>query len=145
MKRVRYKKAEYARIRKAMHDAARVSAKVGVLAKEGSDEATKAAANEFGTERNPERSFLRSTFAMNQQEYAKALRNAVEAIYDGTASPQKALSIVAMRAASDVQQTIVNLRDPPNAPATIEKKGSSNPLIDQGRLLQSISYDVFTK
>ena len=37
-----------------------------------------------------------------------------------------------------VQQSITDLRDPPNSKKTIEKKGSSNPLIDSGLYRQSI-------
>lgn len=31
---------------------------------------------------------------------------------------------------------------PPNAPYTIEKKGSSTPLVDSGRLINAITYEI---
>lgn len=42
-----------------------------------------------------------------------------------------------------IRRAIVALKDPPNAPATIAaKKGSSNPLIDEGHMLRSVTYVV---
>lgn len=43
-----------------------------------------------------------------------------------------------------VQEFMTDLKDPPNAPSTIEKKGSDNPLIDSGALRASITYSVTT-
>lgn len=45
-------------------------------------------------------------------------------------------------AAGAVQQYMTDLRTPPNSDYTIEQKGSDNPLIDTGSLLQSITYKV---
>ena len=45
-------------------------------------------------------------------------------------------------AAGATQQYITDLRDPPNAPYTIEKKGSDNPLIDTGSMRSSVTYKV---
>ena len=47
-----------------------------------------------------------------------------------------------LRIQRDVQRTIRNLSDPPNSPITIHNKKSSNPLIDTGRLRQSVTYKV---
>ena len=41
-----------------------------------------------------------------------------------------------------LQRQIVLLKEPPNAPATIALKGSSNPLLDTGVLLGSATYRV---
>lgn len=45
-------------------------------------------------------------------------------------------------AAGATQQYITDLRDPPNAPYTIKKKGSDNPLIDTGSMRSSVTYKV---
>jgi len=45
-------------------------------------------------------------------------------------------------AAGATQQYITDLRDPPNAPYTIEKKGSDNPLIDTGSMRAAVTYKV---
>lgn len=43
-------------------------------------------------------------------------------------------------AAGATQQYVIDLREPPNAKSTIDKKGSDNPLIDTGSMLQSITW-----
>ncbi|MEN0065940.1 MAG: hypothetical protein AAGA48_27615 [Myxococcota bacterium] len=116
---------------------------VGVRGKEGRQLVEYAAANEFGTAdgRVPERSYLRRTVDRNAQRYADLLQEAVEDALDHEVSTL-ALEQIGAIAVGDVQRTIVELRTPPNAPSTIAQKGSSNPLIDSGRLRQSIDYEV---
>ena len=41
-----------------------------------------------------------------------------------------------------LQDTITNFSDPPNAPATIRKKGFDDPLIETQRLVEHIDYEV---
>jgi len=41
-----------------------------------------------------------------------------------------------------VQKEIIALRSPANNPATISAKGSSNPLINTGHMLQSVTFSV---
>ena len=45
-------------------------------------------------------------------------------------------------AADAVKKAIVDLDSPPNAPSTIAAKGSENPLIDTGHMLESVTYAV---
>ena len=44
-----------------------------------------------------------------------------------------------------VQKTIKEGSFVPNAPSTIRKKGSDKPLIDTGRLRQSVNYHIKPK
>lgn len=41
-----------------------------------------------------------------------------------------------------VQESITKLRTPPNSEATIEAKGSSNPLIDTGLMRRSVKWQI---
>ena len=41
-----------------------------------------------------------------------------------------------------LQQSIVDLTDPPLAPETIARKGSAKPLVDTGHMLNSVDYEV---
>ena len=41
-----------------------------------------------------------------------------------------------------IQVSITTLRSPGNAPATIREKGSSNPLIDEGFLRNSVAWVI---
>jgi len=103
-----------------------------------------AAVNEFGSEDGhvPERSYLRSTLDENQEKYEKMLIDASVAYVTGKRDLDTSLKVLGVIAVSDVQRKIVKLRAPPNAPATIARKGSSNPLIADGRLHASIDYKL---
>ena len=113
--------------------------------------------NEFGTATTPERPFLRGTADAKREEWGTLLVEAITEPLDdlagvpsgqlgnilaGQARVREELGKVGLVAARDVQQTIRDLRTPPNAKATIKAKGSSNPLVDSGRLRQSIRHKV---
>lgn len=55
---------------------------------------------------------------------------------------QDALKTIGVFAQGAVRSYMTDLQDPPNAPSTIKKKGSSNPLIDTGELRSSITWVV---
>lgn len=48
-------------------------------------------------------------------------------------------------AQAEIQQAIIELDDPPNAPSTIAAKGSGNPLIDTGHMKDSVTYVIRDK
>lgn len=90
----------------------------------------------------PQRSYIRSTVDENLGLYRRIEANAVGRIVDGTMEPKRAMGLIGEKVKADIQRKIVELDDPPNTEATIEAKGSSNPLIDTGQLRQSIQYKV---
>jgi len=116
---------------------------VGIRGQQGQDLLLYATVNEFGSEdgRIPERSFLRATVDENRVKYAKILEVAALRLLDGE-SPDRAFGIVGMTVVADVQRRIRDRISPANAPSTIRQKGSDVPLIDTGRLRQSIDYVV---
>lgn len=108
-----------------------------------------AAVNEFGSVDGhvPERSYLRSTADAKRDEYAAAIVAIVDAAMKAPAGQsdrvvRRGLGRLGAKAVGDVKRTITALDTPANAPSTIEKKGADNPLIDTGRLRQSIDFDV---
>lgn len=103
---------------------------------------TIAAANEFGTDSIPERSFVRSSFDENQRPYHQMMSGLASDIYRGTTTVKLALSVAGERIQADIQKKITDIRTPPNAPSTIAQKGTDNPLIDDGDLRRSIRYVV---
>lgn len=113
-------------------------------AEDGTPLAVIAAANEFGTARIPERSFLRSTVDSHQGDYEEELGQGLARAVDGGGVQEvdRTLRRMGVRAVADVQTTMRELDTPPNAPSTIERKGTDNPLIDTGQLRQSIDYEV---
>lgn len=54
----------------------------------------------------------------------------------------EALNLIGMSMKQDIQQEIINLREPPNSPITIARKGSSNPLVDTGHMGDSVTYKI---
>ena len=102
-----------------------------------------AAWNEFGTRRrgrqhSPSRPFMRRATRGIRNEVRDYLKAAVDPrtlVVD-----QKVADNVGAMVQGAMQKEIVRLRTPPNAPATVEMKGSSNPLIDTGKMLRSVSW-----
>jgi len=71
----------------------------------------------------------------------------LQIIEAGFSNDEKSVDIlnrVGVIAVAKVQQFMTELKSPPNAPSTIKKKGSSNPLIDSGALRQSITSKIET-
>lgn len=66
-------------------------------------------------------------------------------VFGRTQSGEKALAAAATVATGNVQQYMTDLKDPPNSAVTIERKGSSNPLIDTGALRASVTWKISSK
>lgn len=101
-----------------------------------------AAANELGSDdhRVPERSFLRATMDANRAPYTDRLTRVVDDAAMGRQDLRTGLAIVGEVVEGDIKAFITDLKTPPNAPYTIYRKGSSNPLIDTGRMRASIKH-----
>lgn len=98
--------------------------------------------NEFGTETIPERPTLRPTFAKEKIKYRLTLGKIVgKAMEEPTYDIHQAMGKIGLMAQNDLQNAIRTLDAPPNADSTISKKGSSNPLIDTGQLVNSVKWD----
>lgn len=118
--------------------------KVGFPAgKAGGDIINRAIWNHYGTSRGiPARPFLLNAIRSNRTKYLNAMKAGGAQILMGGASLTTILSRLGIVAQGDIQQEIVNLREPPNAPSTIRQKGSSNPLIDTGVMHQAVTWKV---
>lgn len=114
--------------------------------------------HEFGTQTIPARPFILGTFSMNRGKYLELLRKVVRAVYLGKASVLNGLKLIGEQMASDMRNRMVDGSGipPPLAASTIAakiRKGVWNakgraggraprPLVDSGRLRNSISYAV---
>lgn len=126
--------------------------KAGILQKDAGDKdpgddftlAQIASVQEFGTVdgRIPERSFIRSAMDENRKALFIATQSQIVKILSGQTTVNKALNLLGVLITSVIKAKITNLRTPANAPSTIRKKGSTNPLIDTGRLRNSINHEV---
>lgn len=102
-----------------------------------------AAINEFGAPAAnvPRRSFLRDYFDEQSGEITELLTRAGQAVYRGM-DPAAAYEAVGLSMVGAIQARISAGIDPPNAEATIARKGSSKPLIATGQLRSSIESKV---
>lgn len=128
--------------------------KVGVIgtaaqsAHEGISNVELAAVHEFGSPDRgiPERSFIRSTYDEKRDAWTALLKKALRGVYEGKVSLEQALSMVGLRAEADIKRHVTSGVGipPPLKPATIARKGSSRPLVDTGRMINSVSHEVVT-
>jgi hypothetical protein len=97
--------------------------------------------NEYGTDWIPQRPFLRGTMIIHKHAYRRALRTIAKKGIAGE-NIVKLLNQLAVVAVGDVKEAILDLQTPPNAPSTIARKDSENPLIDTGLMMQSVTYEL---
>lgn len=103
-----------------------------------------AAVHEFGTKDGtiPERSFIRSSMQDNSQNYVGMHAGNLRKVVRGEMPFERSLDLLGVKAASDVQQQIRRGEFEELKQTTIDRKGSSSPLIDTGNLRQSITHEV---
>lgn len=90
----------------------------------------------------PERAFLRRSHDENGEDVLKKCERALGLVISGQMSLEQYMDMVGRNYATMVKKYIRDLKDPPNSPVTIEAKGSDNPLVSTGGLIESISYRV---
>lgn len=101
--------------------------------------------HEFGID-VPKRSFIRDTVDARQPDIQDLLRAAGKRILDrGVRRLEKIPEVFGLLVVGMIQERIAAGIPPENAPETIEKKGSSTPLIDTGQLRSSITHKVEVK
>lgn len=98
--------------------------------------------NEFGTDRIPARSFIRAWFDENEAKNREDLAKLMQSVVTGARTKEQILELLGARFVGEIQARIAEGIDPPNAKSTIERKGSSTPLIETGVLRSSISFRV---
>ena len=110
------------------------------LERVSADIVARAIFNEFGTRTIPERPFMRNAINGNRSVYRNMIRRYSKPILRGQMTERQALELIGAKAVGDIQESIRSNTPPPNAPATVERKGSSSTLIDTGEMRQATSY-----
>lgn len=102
-----------------------------------------ATANEFGLG-VPERPFVRGYVDENEAQIKEWERKVGVMLLDGRRrrGPKPTMELFGLQVASGMQERIDQGIPPANSPATIERKGSSKPLVNTGQLKSSITYEV---
>ena len=100
--------------------------------------------NEFGTSRIPARPFMAKTEELYKEKIGKFAEFMTGRIIDGKITPNLALKNIGEQYQLYMQRTIRDAKTwaVPNSPKTIAIKGSTSPLIDTGRMVGSVSYEV---
>ena len=98
--------------------------------------------NEYGTDRIPSRPFMRNSLRRNLKKYQRFIKTKLSGITLLRIQQTQVLRQLGLLAQGYIQTEIRILNRPPNAPATIRRKGSSNPLIDTGEMRQAVTYEI---
>ena len=105
---------------------------------EGTYVAQVARIQEYGSIKIPPRPFFRNAIDNNMQKWLDFLgRDLVN-----TNNAELSYNRLGEVARGDIVESITQLDTPPNAPKTIARKGSSNPLIDTGFLRANVTFKV---
>ena len=110
----------------------------------GADVCDVAAWNELGTERMPSRPFLRKSVDENESKINAFLQSKKKDLIRGV-SAEQVLKEIGIFQKDLIQEKITDGDFAPNAESTIRQKGSSKPLIDSGRMRQSVNYVIQKK
>lgn len=100
-----------------------------------------AAIHEFGLG-VPQRSFIADYVDESIADIKNTIGKISKKIIRLEMDPSLALDVLGMYIEGQIKARIAKGIDPPNAPSTIARKGSSKPLIDTGQLRSSITYEV---
>lgn len=111
---------------------------------DGTDICDIAAWNELGTENIPSRPFLRMSVDENVDKINNFLQSQKNALLSGKDAEQ-VLKEIGLFQKDLIQEKITEGTFVPNADMTVEKKGSDKPLIDTGRMRQSVNYVIKKK
>lgn len=108
--------------------------------------ATAAAYNEFGTRHNPERPFMTDAYSENRGRLflARGMRSVFEAAIQGKVAAQTRL----LNRLGDINAELIRVSIQQyaamggNSAATIAAKGRDTPLIDTGKMIESVRFQV---
>ena len=134
---------------KQIEELTKLQVRVGFQAGETTDDGVSivdvAAWNELGTEHSPPRPFLRQSVDKNEAKIAAMCKAQITAIVKGTATARDALQALGVMQKGFIQIEIKDGGFEPNAPRTIARKKSDRPLIDTGRMRQSVNFVIEEK
>lgn len=90
----------------------------------------------------PERSFVRSGFDDREKDIQSRAIKLLKKVLRMELDIDTFFSLIGQRIVDELQQYMTSIDKPANHPYTTEHKESSNPLVDSGRMRDSITYKV---
>lgn len=97
--------------------------------------------NNFGI-KVPRRDFMTPANNEWQKYFEQMVEMHKDEIISGEINIDNFLNLMGQAGAEFISEAIIKLRRPPNAPATIEHKKSSNPLVDSGDLSKAPVHEI---
>ena len=141
--------ADGRKFQKMLKEIAELQVRVGfqkgeATEEDGTDICDIAMWNELGTANMPSRPFMRQSVDDNESKIKAFLKVKKMDLIFGK-SLKSVLSEIGIFQKDLIQEKIKKGDFAPNAPATVSKKKSNRPLIDTGRMRQSVSYVIKKK
>lgn len=90
----------------------------------------------------PERAFIRNGYDKGIGEVEKMIDQVLGLVLEDKMDSDEFLKTVGLLLSSKIKDYAVELKIPKNHEFTIERKGSSNPLVDTGDMIGAITYRV---
>ncbi len=90
----------------------------------------------------PERSFMRAGWDNHEKEVTKKIGELVDGVLVGRWNGDAVYVSIGGFVTTRLQKFLNALSEPPLAQSTIDRKGSDNPLVDTGKLKDSITWKV---
>lgn len=90
----------------------------------------------------PRRDFMTPSSKRWKKFFSESLAQVQKEMLADKIDPDKFLKAMGQKGADIISQEIIALDTPPNSPATIAKKKSSNPLVDTGDMARSTTWQI---
>ncbi len=111
----------------------------------GADLCEIAVYNELGTATIPSRPFMRDSVDKHADKINAFIKHQKNLFTKGLITAEQMLQSIGVFQKGLVQNEIVDGEFEPNAPSTIKRKGSDRPLIDTGKMRQSVNFVIKKK
>ncbi len=90
----------------------------------------------------PPRPFLSAGFDEHSKEVLKKAERLLPGVLDGAMRVEQYCESIGLLLASKIKDYARDLKNPPNSNITKNVKGDDNPLVDTGKMIESITYEV---
>ena len=133
--------SDFLRLKSACEEMSSKKIVVGIVGEVDSEVLKVARIHEYGTEKMPERSFLRASFDADREKLGSLVSEQVNKVIDGRASATAAANAIGAQAAQMVQNFIDDNRVKP--PSNFSKKTQHTTLYETGTHIRDrIAYKV---
>lgn len=90
----------------------------------------------------PERSFIRTGHDTYVDEVMNKADKLLGQVVNGKMSEEQLLNFVGLTLTTKIKKYARDLSNPPNSSMTVKEKGSSNPLVNTGNMIEGITFEV---